>query len=139
MPKIMFPHTVTLYNHYRTASRTDAWKRTVLDLTNYTEIVDRNMTQSGVIQLEKRVTVYIHYRNGYVTPSAFSAAADKSAIWTVNTDKNLDAIVFGECIKEISTQYTLETLISEYNGVIVKSFRDNTRFRLLRHWEVGCE
>ena len=138
--KLMFPHTITLYNHYRTSARADAWKRTVLTDVQYTETADKSVSTNGVIQIADSVTVFIACQSGYASPDAFAAAADRSAIWTLNTKNNQDAVVYGVCTREITGNYLLDDLIEEHQARIIKCCVDYTKvpIRQLRHWEVVC-
>lgn len=138
--KFMFPHTITLYNHYRTPAREDAWKRTVLRDVQYTESNIKSISTNGVIQIADSITVFIAFQSGYVSPDTFAAAPDQSGIWTLNTKNNQDAIVYGECTKEITDDYLLDDLITEHRAKILKSCVDYTKapVRPLRHWEVTC-
>ena len=138
--KLMFPHTVTLYNHYRSPAREDAWKRTVLHDVQYTESNIKSVSANGVIQIADSVTVFIAFQSGYVSPDAFAAASDRYGIWTLNTRNNQDAIVYGECTQEITDDYLLDDLITDHGAKILKSCVDYTKvpIRQLRHWEVTC-
>ena len=138
--KLMFPHTITLYTHYRTPTREDAWKRTVLSDVQYTESNIKNVSADGVIQIADSVTVFIALQGGYVSPNAFAAASDRSDLWTLNTKNNQDAIVYGECLQEITDNYLLDDLITDHRARILKSCVDytNAPIRPLRHWEVTC-
>ena len=138
--KLMFPHTITLYNHYRTPAREDAWKRTMLRDVQYTESNIKSVSANGVIQIADSVTVFIALQSGYVSQDAFAAASDRSAIWTLNTKNNQDAIVYGVCTQDITGNYLLDDLITEHRAKILKSCVDYTKapIRQLRHWEVTC-
>ncbi|MBE0600228.1 MAG: hypothetical protein IH607_00455 [Firmicutes bacterium] len=138
--KLMFPHTITLYNHYRTFAREDAWKRTVLQDVQYTESNIKSVSANGIIQIADSVTVFIAMQNGYVSPDVFAVASDQSGIWTLNTKNNQDAVVYGVCIQEITGNYLLDDLFTEHRAKILKSCVDytNAPIRHLRHWEVTC-
>ena len=137
----MFPHTITLYNHYRSSARVDAWQRTVLTGVQYIESATKTV-MDGVMKVADNTTVIIPYRSGYATPSAFAAASSKTGLWTLNSKNNQDAIVYGTCTQEITSAYTLDDLVAGHNAKIVKGKEDFTGIDAplseLKHWEVVC-
>lgn len=137
----MYPHTITLYNHYRSSARVDAWQRTVLTNVQYIESATKTVVD-GVMKVADNTSVIIPYRSGYATPSAFAAATSKTGLWTLNAKNNQDAIVYGTCTQELSSSYTLDALIANHGAKIIKGCEDftgiDTPLYQLKHWEVVC-
>ena len=104
---MLFTDTMTVYNHYTTAS-TDKWNRTVIRgvqwrhnkvLTNVSQnLMSRDVVESITVDFKG---AYVGNKT-YVTPEAFKNLADKSDYWTLNTD-GLDVIVYGASTTEITT------------------------------------
>lgn len=132
---VAYPDTITVYNHYKSL-RVDYWQRTVLTGV-YCVAETIKSVSDGVMRIVGDMQVIIPYRGGYLSPLAF--AASRAGHWTLNANNNQDAIVYGKCTQEISSEYTLDDLISEYGAKIIKGAVDYTATRgPAKHWEATC-
>lgn len=137
-----FTETVTVYNH-AVENRTEVWRRTVIRGVQWAgrRVNAFDSTGQSVFEQEISLTIPVNADTGgkqYADPKAYNKAADKSMLWTLDPASGDDVIVYGECLAEISDDYTLSKLARDYTMVTIMAVSDNTRRERLRTWKVSC-
>lgn len=137
-----FTETVTVYNH-SVQNRADTWRRTVIRGVQWTGKRRNAFYESGksVFQEEISLTIPIDADTGgksYATPPEYIKSQSKDRIWTLDPSSGDDVVVYGECIAEITEEYTLENLMKDYQAVTIMAVSDNTRRARLKTWKVSC-
>ncbi|MEG1678130.1 MAG: hypothetical protein RR379_10695 [Clostridia bacterium] len=141
MNAMLFGDTVTLYNHVHVGNvrdGADGWRRTVLHGVQVKRQTEKTVGADGVLHVVQsvRVTVPAEVDAGgrhYQEPRLYKGSG---AYWTLDAQSNLDLLVLGSCLAEMSEHYTLRDLAREYGYVTVKAVSDNTRRGRLKHWKV---
>lgn len=135
----LFTDTVTLYNHLPD----DTWQRTVLSGVQYSEITERIKTADGKITRSAVVNVTIpetaECDREYVPCREFRRLKDVSKNWTLDAADNLDVIIYGEIDREITAEYRLKNLKSDYDCVTVTSVADGRNRDCLKNIKVVCK
>lgn len=133
---MLFNDEITLYNMYK-VDGVETWKKTLIDGVQWKRHIEKTVSSDGKIIISKTVSVTIPIRDGYVPPVDWLKAADKSKIWTLNPESNLDFMVLGSCDKVISVTYKPKDLKADVSDVItIKGVSDNTNRDRLKHWKV---
>lgn len=138
----LFCDTVTIYNHVL-IDRVDRWEKTIIKGVQWTRRQINTMNDSGrnVVTEKTLITIPITANSGgrgYVLPSDFARAADRSKVWTLNAANGNDLVVRGACDAEITQDYTPAQLIKDYGAVSITVVRDNTAPGILKNWKVEC-
>jgi len=142
----LFTDTITIYNKHTTAGQFTgglppvekiAWSRTVIKNTMWKENV-HYAADNGKGFIEKTVSITIPLSEiitdkQYLKPSEFRN--DPENAWTVQIE---DIVVYGECDKEISDQYPITRLRSEYKSALIKQVADSSEQDVLPMWELEC-
>lgn len=135
----LFTDTITLYNHLPD----DTWQRTVIYGVQYTESIERISSGDGKITRSEIVNVTIpesaECDREYMPYREFLKKKDTSGYWTLNPPDNLDVIVYGEIDKEITAEYRLKDLKSDYYCVTVVSVSDGRNRDFLKNIKVVCK
>lgn len=125
----MLTDTITLYNHYK-----GHWMRTVLKGVQWTEKVTKTVDSSGVLHATPEVSITVPFRPGYVSPKLYRGEGFTFGLG------NLDVVVLGECVMEISDTYTISDLQAEYpSSATIYAVKDNTIRTYLKHWKVAAK
>lgn len=144
------PHTVTLYNTSVTVDPTTFEDVTVNNITILTGVFLEAKKASNVIKsgLEgaDAVSLYIPFdvsatdpttgaRKTFASPMVYWAAQDKSALWTLTTDKNT-FFVKGVAVEADKSEEAINLL---HDGVYTVTTVDEKDFGRahMQHWEVG--
>ena len=133
---MLFTDTMTVYNHYTTAS-TDKWQRTIVKGVQWRN--NKVLTNVSGTTLSRKVVDSItidfghDYGNkAYVTPEEFKALADKSNVWTLDAE-GLDVLVYGECQTEVTTSPKM------LGRVTVREVADNRNRTFLKNIKVVAD
>jgi hypothetical protein len=137
-------HILTVYNKYMAGGQppsppTEAWNRTVIRFGQWEDSTDRNMTQTGITNIDKHIYIIIPKtaKTGgkRFIPSidwAKLTTAEKLLTWTVNAD---DIIALGET-PEITSGYSMSTLRAANRACLVKSIENYFNQPIMPHIEV---
>lgn len=135
--------TVTIYN-YHEAKKT--WQRTVLSGVEHFFKNEKIVSSSGSIVFTQLLTVVIPIEavasgsRKYISCKEYQKLEDISEYWTINPSCNKEVIVCADCDKEITVNYKITTLISDFDkSGIISAFDDNTDKQLLKHFKVVCK
>lgn len=133
---MIFDDTITIFNHYDD-NGVDRWKKTILDKTMWKSDLVKSISD-GVINVATLHKVTILMRNNYVSPKKFAELKNKANVWTLNTENNLDIIVYGAIDKDVDdTTYTISDLLNDFDEVgTISAVRDNTNMPHLKNWKV---
>jgi len=129
---------ITIYNRHF-VNRIETYQRVIVrDIVwQATKAVSGRST--GVLG-SNVATVLIPMQRGtnYLKPKAWQALIDKSGNWTLQEG---DVIVRGAITQEITTEYKLSNLRSEYDDIVTITSVDAMDEGSLnvQHWEVGCK
>lgn len=129
----MFPHTVTLYNHY-TQDGKDCWRRTVLRgvLWDETEGVTRRRTGVDAADgLRLIVPFTAPCDSRYLSPGEYAKRRKKAGVWTLREG---DSVVKGDVPYEIirsSAELAQYDHVYQIAAVVMKDFGGG-----MAHWEV---
>lgn len=75
----------------------------------------------------------------YVEKQKFRLLGDTSNNWTLDETGNLDIIIQGEVTQEITEEYRLKNLKTDYDCVTVAGVSDNRNRSMLKHIKVVCK
>jgi hypothetical protein len=136
-------HILTVYNKYTGAFNppsppSEAWNRTVIRFGQWEDSTDRNMTQTGITNIDKHISIIIPKNaktvgKKYVTPIQWAAlsTAEKLLAWTVNAD---DIIALGET-PEITSGYSMSTMRANNRACLIKSIENYFNQPIMPHIE----
>lgn len=136
----LFTDTMTVYNSigecrwHRTVIRGVQWTHQEMSVTTETDAKVKKMVQSITIDCGR------NYGNArYVDPHQFDLLEDKTGYWTLNAETGLDAVVLGECEKELSEKYRLKHLRADVGCATVTAVSDYRNRSFLKHIKVVAE
>lgn len=133
---MLFTDVMTVYNHY-VENDIDKWQRTVVRGVQWSH--SQILTYvSGGVQTQTRVeSITIPNPERYEAPVIWKNNKLKRAFWTLDTSDKLDIVVFGECKKEITDDYTTKDLFrdNQYVGT-VSNVSDNRNRTFLKSIKV---
>lgn len=135
----IFTDTITIYNH----KKDDTYQRTVIHGVMYTKKTEKIVSSDGKVNLGTTVSVTIpdtaKCDRQYIGKHDFKQLQDTSGNWTLDEAENLDIIVQGEALQEITEEYRLKHLKADYGCVTVASVSDNRNRQRLKHIRVVCK
>lgn len=135
----LFTDAITLYNH----KPDDAYQRTVIKGVQFSRKVEKTVTTDNKISLASIVNITIpdtaECERSYVEKGVFKNEEDTSSHWTLDAGGNLDIIIHGEVRQEITEDYRLKHLKTDYDCVTVASVSDNRDRDFLKHIKVVCK
>ena len=131
---MMFPHTVTIYNKYKSGN-TEKWQRTVLQGVFWNSSKGAVIRKTGVASADG-VQLIIPFtadqNKAYCKPQEFAKLQDKSNHWTLQSK---DMIVKGILDYEIAKS---SSELAQFDDVLMVSNVDTRDFGgNLAHWEVS--
>lgn len=134
----VFADTITLYNH----KSDNSYQRTVIHGVMYLRKTERAVTGDGKIVFTTKVSVTIPEdaacERNFVVKNKFRKLEDTSGSWTLNEAENLDIIIHGEVQQELTEDYRLKHLKTDYDCVTVTGVSDNRNRPRLKHIKVVC-
>ena len=139
----LFTDTITIYNkHTNAGSFTGGlppvdiitWSRCVIKNTMWKDKIHYS-AGDGKNFINKTVSITIPLNEmeadkQFVKPAEFN---DPEKTWTLQID---DIIVYGECDKEITDQYTTTKLKKEFKSCVVSQIADSSEQNILPKWKV---
>ena len=135
----IFTDTITVYNHLPD----DRYQRTVIKGVMVTGKTVKTVAADGKVNLATTVNVTIPEAalcdRKYLQKHDFRRLADTSEYWTLDEAGNLDVIVQGEVTTEITDEYRIKHLRTDYDCVTVASVSDNRNKPRLKHIKVVCK
>lgn len=135
----LFTDTITIYNH----KEDDTYQRTVIKGVQYSKKTEKTVTSDGKVNLGTVVNVTIPETaicdRDYVEKQKFRLLGDTSNNWTLDETGNLDIIIQGEVTQEITEEYRLKNLKTDYDCVTVAGVSDNRNRSMLKHIKVVCK
>lgn len=135
----LFTDTITIYNH----KEDDTYQRTVMKGVQYSKKTEKTVTSDGKVNLGTVVNVTIPETvvcdRDYVEKQKFRLLGDTSNNWTLDETGNLDIIIQGEVTQEITEEYRLKNLKTDYDCVTVAGVSDNRNRSMLKHIKVVCK
>lgn len=135
---MIFTDTITVYN-YRPD---DSYQRTVVRGVMYLKRTEKTVTADGKVNLATKVSVTIPEtaacNRRYLDKLKFRRLEESSGNWTLDDAGNLDVIIQGEIMQEITEDYRLKHLRSDYECVTVASVADNRNRPRLKNIKVVC-
>lgn len=142
---ILFTDTITVYNFFRdTETDTESWSRTVVQGVQWHHN-KTDLSVSDKVQTESKVeSITIDFSRAYgnkpyLPPQDYQklSATERANYWTLDAKTGQDVLVLGESAKEISRQYKLSELYSNYQyAVAVTEVSDNRNRPRLKHIKV---
>jgi hypothetical protein len=102
----MFPHTVTIYNHYRTPYGKMPGKRTYWRMCSMRKKCQNHLRRRRDPDCGQCHGIH-RQPNGYVPPTRLLGVRP---VWHLDAEyeEQQDAIVYGECTQEIIGNYLLD-------------------------------
>lgn len=135
----IFTDTITVYNHLPD----DRYQRTVIKGVMATGKTVKTVTAEGKVNLATTLNVTIPEsaacKRKYIPKHEFRRLEDTSEYWTLDDAGNLDVIVQGEVVTEITDEYRIKHLRADYDCVIVAEVSDNRNKPHLKHIKVVCK
>lgn len=135
----IFNDTITVYNHLPN----DMYQRTVVRGVQYSRNTGKTVTGDGKVNLATTVDITIPVTakadRKYLDKQQFQQMENSSEYWTLDDAGNLDVIVYDECSQEITDDYRLKHLKSDYGAVTVSAVKDNRNRPRLKHVRVVCK
>lgn len=135
----LFTDTITIYNH----KSDDTYQRTVIKGVQFSRKVEKTVSSDNKISLASIVNITIpdtaECERSYVGKGIFKNEEDISSYWTLNAGGNQDIIIQGEIAQEITEEYRLKNLKTDYDCVTVASVSDNRNRDFLKHFKVVCK
>lgn len=134
--------TITLYNYHKNADKTEHWQRTVIHGVNYSYSNTKTVDSSGKVVYTPTLTVVIPQnapQATYMDAKGYAKLTDTTGYFTFNTAGNKEVIVCGEITQEITADYTITKLLTDYQKAgKLSAFSDNTDAPRLKHYKVVC-
>lgn len=134
---------ITIYNYHEVKK---TWQRTVLSGVEYFFKNEKTVSSSGQIVFTRFLTVVIPINvkisdeRKYITYKKYQKLEDTSKYWTLNSSCNKEVIVCGVCDKEITENYKITALKSDFEKAgVICAVDDNTDKQFLRHFKVVCK
>lgn len=135
----IFTDVITVYNH----RSDDTYQRTVIYDVQYSKKTVKTVSADGRINLATAVNVTIPdsavCTRKYIAKREFKQLEDTGQYWTLDEAGNLDIIIQGEIAREITEDYRIKNLKSDYDCVTVASISDNRNRQLLKHIKAVCK
>lgn len=135
---MLFTDIITIYNH----RPDDSYLRTVINGVQYSKKTEKSISTDGKINLGFVVHITIpdsaKSNRAYADKKTFQQDAERR-YYTLDDSGNLDIVVQGEIMQEITEGYRLKDLKSDYDCVTVASVADNRNRGMLSHIKVVCK